>query len=100
MSSEVRPIPAASIGAWDYEADVVIAGFGIAGAAAAVEAASAGAEVLVRFEDLHIACRVRDSKMAYGRPRLLVEPLAGVGQQWIELSRLVHNTGIEMQEVL
>ena len=47
MSSEVRPIPAASISAWDHEADVVIAGFGIAGAAAAVEAASAGAEVLV-----------------------------------------------------
>jgi len=47
MSSEVRPIHAASISAWDHEADVVIAGFGIAGAAAAVEAASAGAEVLV-----------------------------------------------------
>lgn len=32
---------------WDDEADVVIAGYGIAGAAAAVEAARAGADVLV-----------------------------------------------------
>ena len=47
MSSEIRPVQAASITAWDHEADVVIAGYGIAGAAAAVEAASAGAEVLV-----------------------------------------------------
>jgi len=47
MSSDVHPVPAASITSWDHEADVVIAGFGIAGAAAAVEAASAGAEVLV-----------------------------------------------------
>ena len=43
----VAPVPAASIGAWDYEADVVIAGYGVAGAAAAVEAARAGADVLV-----------------------------------------------------
>ena len=43
----VTPIPASSIASWDDEADVVIAGFGIAGAAAAVEAARAGADVLV-----------------------------------------------------
>ena len=47
MSADVYPIPAASITAWDHEADVVIAGYGIAGAAAAVEAAGAGADVLV-----------------------------------------------------
>ncbi|BBZ75610.1 hypothetical protein MANY_09470 [Mycolicibacterium anyangense] len=32
---------------WDYEADVVIAGYGIAGVSAAIEAARAGADVLV-----------------------------------------------------
>lgn len=32
---------------WDYEADVVVAGYGIAGVSAAIEAARAGAEVLV-----------------------------------------------------
>ncbi|OBK33046.1 flavoprotein [Mycobacterium sp. 1245111.1] len=44
---DVTPVPGASITSWDDEADVVIAGYGIAGAAAAVEAARAGADVLV-----------------------------------------------------
>ncbi|EST36527.1 FAD-dependent oxidoreductase [Streptomyces roseochromogenus] len=43
----MRPYTAADIEAWDLTADVVIAGYGVAGAAAAVEAARAGAEVLV-----------------------------------------------------
>ena len=47
MNADVHPTPADQITNWDYEADVVIAGYGIAGAAAAVEAASAGADVLV-----------------------------------------------------
>jgi 3-oxo-5alpha-steroid 4-dehydrogenase len=41
----MHPTPAQQIANWDYEADVVVAGYGIAGAAAAVEAA--GADVLV-----------------------------------------------------
>jgi 3-oxo-5alpha-steroid 4-dehydrogenase len=44
---DVRPVPAASITSWDHEADVVIAGYGIAGAAAAVEASRNGTDVLV-----------------------------------------------------
>ncbi|MCV7229537.1 FAD-dependent oxidoreductase [Mycolicibacterium komossense] len=44
---DVVPVPAASITSWDHEADVVIAGYGVAGAAAAVEATRAGADVLV-----------------------------------------------------
>src|ERR1700744_2639063 len=44
---DVTPIPAESITSWDDEADVVIAGYGVAGAAAGVEAARSGAEVLV-----------------------------------------------------
>lgn len=47
ITSDVTPVPASSITAWDDEADVVIAGYGIAGAAAAVEAAGRGADVLV-----------------------------------------------------
>src|SRR5690606_18725853 len=47
VSTDIVPIPAAEISRWDYEADVVIAGYGVAGAAAAVEAARAGADVLV-----------------------------------------------------
>src|ERR1700742_3693133 len=45
--SDVTPIPASSITSWDHEADVVIAGYGVAGAAAAVEASRSGADVLV-----------------------------------------------------
>ena len=45
--TEIRPVAAGSITSWDYEADVVVAGYGIAGAAAAVEAARCGADVLV-----------------------------------------------------
>ena len=47
IDSDVTPVPAASITTWDHEADVVIAGYGIAGAAAAVEATRSGADVLV-----------------------------------------------------
>ncbi|NMM83593.1 flavoprotein, partial [Rhodococcus sp. SRB_17] len=43
----INPISAADITTWDYEADVVVAGYGIAGVTAAIEAARAGAEVLV-----------------------------------------------------
>lgn len=48
--SEVGPVyprPARSIETWDEEADVIVAGYGIAGVTAAIEAARAGAEVLV-----------------------------------------------------
>jgi len=38
---------AGAVGKWDWEADVVIVGFGCAGACAAIEAAEAGADVLV-----------------------------------------------------
>ena len=47
MNADVHPTPADQIAIWNYEADVVIAEYGIAGAAAAVGAASAGADVLV-----------------------------------------------------
>lgn len=47
MTADVVPVAASAITAWDHEADVVIAGYGVAGAAAAVEAARAGADVLV-----------------------------------------------------
>jgi 3-oxo-5alpha-steroid 4-dehydrogenase len=46
-AADVIPVPASSIRAWDHEADVVIVGYGVAGAAAAVEAARGGADVLV-----------------------------------------------------
>ena len=48
MSADsVRPVPAAEVGRWDDEADVVVVGLGCAGASAALEAAEAGARVIV-----------------------------------------------------
>ena len=43
----VTPTHAGDIANWDVEADVVIAGYGIAGVSAAIEAARAGADVVV-----------------------------------------------------
>ncbi|TSD95660.1 FAD-dependent oxidoreductase [Skermania sp. ID1734] len=42
-----RPLSASNVAEWAIEADVVIAGYGIAGVCAAIEAARAGAEVVV-----------------------------------------------------
>lgn len=42
-----RPYPAAEVEKWDHETDVVIIGFGAAGACAAIEAAAAGARVML-----------------------------------------------------
>jgi 3-oxo-5alpha-steroid 4-dehydrogenase len=47
VSTTVAPVNARDIEHWDVQADVVIAGYGIAGASAAIEAARAGAEVVV-----------------------------------------------------
>ncbi|MHA3020665.1 FAD-dependent oxidoreductase [Mycobacterium sp. BMJ-28] len=47
LGGEVQPVAVRTITEWHYEADVVIAGYGVAGAAAAVEATRAGADVLV-----------------------------------------------------
>lgn len=48
--SEVTPLmprPAETVAHWDHEADVVVAGYGIAGVCAAISAAESGADVLV-----------------------------------------------------
>jgi hypothetical protein len=47
-----------------------------------------GQMVSIRMENLLINAEVIDAKAAYGRPRLLVRPLSGFGEQWVELSRV------------
>jgi 3-oxo-5alpha-steroid 4-dehydrogenase len=42
-----RPFPASEVSAWDFETDVVIIGCGATGACAAIEAADAGAKVML-----------------------------------------------------
>ncbi|MFC6620169.1 FAD-dependent oxidoreductase [Novosphingobium panipatense] len=41
------PFPANEVPSWDFETDVVVVGFGAAGACAAIEAADAGAQVML-----------------------------------------------------
>ena len=41
------PFPAAAVAQWDYTTDVAVIGFGAAGACAAIEAADAGAKVML-----------------------------------------------------
>jgi hypothetical protein len=57
-------------------------------------APAVGAIVVLRCESLTVNCRVADVKMAYGRPRLLVRPCMGEGEQWVELSRVVRLFGV------
>lgn len=47
-----------------------------------------GATVLVACDSLNVACRVADVKTAWGRARLLVQPITGNGEMWVELSRV------------
>jgi hypothetical protein len=47
-----------------------------------------GARVLVRFETLQIECTVVNVKNSWGQPRLLIQPVAGNGEQWVELGRV------------
>lgn len=45
--TNITQISVEDVNAWDFEADVVVAGYGIAGVSAAIEAARSGVEVLV-----------------------------------------------------
>jgi 3-oxo-5alpha-steroid 4-dehydrogenase len=45
--SPIAPLPAAEVGRWDAEADVVVVGYGCAGASAAIGATEVGARVIV-----------------------------------------------------
>jgi hypothetical protein len=63
-----------------------------------------GQAVLVRCENLQVRCSVIDVKNSYGRPRLLVRPENGTGEQWVELSRVVadstrNRADVRMEEV-
>lgn len=46
-TAPIPPLDAAEVPAWDHEVDVVVVGLGCAGACATIEAAEAGADVLV-----------------------------------------------------
>lgn len=45
--SQYRPLPVGEVPHWDFETDVAVIGFGATGACAAIEAAQAGARVML-----------------------------------------------------
>jgi hypothetical protein len=47
-----------------------------------------GTRVLVRCESMKIECTVKNVKNSWGKPRLLVAPVSGSGEQWVELERV------------
>jgi hypothetical protein len=47
-----------------------------------------GTHVHVRFESLTVECWVKDVKNSYGKPRLLIVPVVGSGEQWVEMTRV------------
>ena len=47
MTPATQPLPAASVSAWDIETDVLVVGFGCAGASAAIGATEAGGSVTI-----------------------------------------------------
>ena len=47
-----------------------------------------GQRVQLRTGSLRVDCTVLDAKTAWGNVRLLVEPVAGTGQQWVELNSI------------
>ena len=47
-----------------------------------------GSVVLCRFEEIMVQVTVIDAKNSYGKIRLLVRPVAGSSEQWIEMHRL------------
>ena len=43
-----------------------------------------GKVVAVKKDDLEVYCRVENAKSSYGRHRLLVKPIVGNGETWVE----------------
>jgi hypothetical protein len=48
-----------------------------------------GRSAMVRFEKVSVQCNIIDSRYQWGRTDLLVEPVGGDGQQWVEKSRVI-----------
>lgn len=44
--------------------------------------------MFVATDSLKFACRVADVKMGYGKPRFLIVPLSGIGEQWVEFTSI------------
>lgn len=43
---------------------------------------------LIAFDEVLVQCEIIDAKTAWNRVRLLVRPVSGSGQQWVECGRV------------
>ena len=43
----------------------------------------------VQFDKMRVKVRVIDSRKSFGRDDVLVTPVAGDGEQWVDLTRLM-----------
>jgi|GEM_PF-2946704 hypothetical protein len=50
-----------------------------------------GKTVMFSAGALSFTCYVKDAKIGYGQPRFLIQPVAGSGERWVEVSSLVPN---------
>lgn len=48
-----------------------------------------GHEAAIQSESLVVRVKILDAKAAYGDTRILVSPVAGAGEAWVSLQRLV-----------
>jgi hypothetical protein len=57
-----------------------------------------GQTVCVALESMHVLCIVVDVKSAWGKVRLLVKPVTGTGEQWIEMARVWKPAGYSFSQ--
>jgi hypothetical protein len=55
---------------------------------------------LLRCEYLSIEVTIADAKRSYGRTLLLVRPVSGAGEQWVEEGRITWNTEADAPTVV
>jgi hypothetical protein len=53
--------------------------------------------VFKAFAELQFTVRIIDTKIEFGQDRVLITPVAGEGEQWVNLESLVLNTN-DMRE--
>jgi hypothetical protein len=57
----------------------------------AIEDRTVNGEGFVQFDKMRIKVKVLDARKSFGRDDVLVTPVAGDGEQWIDLTRVFSN---------
>jgi hypothetical protein len=54
----------------------------------AIEKRTTDGEGFIQFDKLRVKVKVIDSRESFGRDYVLVQPVSGSGEQWVDLTRL------------